>query len=110
MKLLTPFVLCLLAGLAQAGTFELSDPAADMQKEWAERDQRAAAMAGEEAPEATPAPESVPAPATVRDRNVLCTVDLETGSCTCIDTKAATQLPLTREECAARISQSLQIH
>ncbi|MCW8873877.1 MAG: hypothetical protein OQK01_14790 [Xanthomonadales bacterium] len=83
--------LCLLAGLASAGTFELADPAADMLKE----------------PEARAESEPVQAPPL---DNVLCTVDTATGACTCIDTEKARKLSMTRKECVDRVMQSLKNH
>jgi len=99
--------LCLLAGLAEAGTFELSDPAAEMREdqktmgEQVEADELAAEYPAAKATVAAPAAAPVPA------ENILCTVDTSSGACTCIDTVAARQLSLTRDECVARIRQTL---
>ena len=89
-------LLCLSAGLARAGTFELSDPANEMYEE------QQAKGEWQEAPY-----EAEPRPA-VSD-NTLCSVDMATGACTCIDKELAKKLSMTREECVARVMESLNI-
>jgi len=92
----------LLAGLAQADTFELSDPANEMYAEQKAREEQRAQEDSEPAQAVAPAP--VPAPT----GNTLCTIDTENGACTCIDKALARKLSLSQEECVARIMQSLE--
>jgi hypothetical protein len=108
MKRLTFIVaLFLLAGLAQAGTFELSDPATEMREdqqamgEQVEADKLASEYRAAEEAADEPAAFQVP------EENILCTVDAASGACTCIDKEAAKQLSLTRDECVARVMKSL---
>jgi len=89
-------LLCLPAGLACAGTFELSDPANEMYE-----DQQAKGEWEE------PPYEPEPRPA-VSD-NTLCSVDMATGACTCIDKELAKKLSMTHEECVDRVMQSLKV-
>jgi len=105
----TMVALCLLVGLAWGGTFELSDPAAEMQKEQEARDQREAARALEETGAAASAPGPVSGPVSGPGSSVLCTVDTANGACTCIDQISARALSLTRDECVARIRSSLEL-
>lgn len=91
----TMLALCLLAGQAWSGTFELSDPAAEMYKEQQAQEQ---AQPQEESPNRETSQESV-----------LCTVDTTSGACSCIDQVSARTLPLTREECVARVRKSLEL-
>ena len=93
-------LLCLLAGTAGADTFELADPAADMLKAQEVKE----AQEAEEAQEEQFEPEVWQAPA----NNVLCTVDTETGACSCIDAEKAKRLTMTREECVERVLKSLK--
>ncbi len=86
--------LCLLPGLASAGTFELADPAADMLKAQEEQEEQEEQF------------ESQVWQAPVD--SVLCTVDTATGACSCIDTEQAKKLAMTREECVDRVMQSLK--
>lgn len=88
--------LCLLAGLACADTFELSDPANEM---WEEKQ-----------PVAEPEPrlDSGLQPAQEPLGDTLCSVDTSNGACTCIDTVNARKLPLTQEACVDRVLQSLK--
>lgn len=100
--------LCLPAALAHAGTFELSDPAAEMREdqqamgEQVEADELKAEYRAVE--EAAGEHAAVEAPGD----SVLCTVDTDTGDCSCIDKTAARALTLTRDECVARIRDSLK--
>lgn len=73
-------LLCLLAGVAHAGTFELKDPAAEMQE-----DQQAMAdkLAELEA-----------------RRSTRCTVDADTGECACFEKETGAKLVMTNDECA----------
>ena len=88
-------LLCLAAGAAQGDTFELSDPANEMleEKQDPETQQWTFGESGTSA-------EGL--------KNALCTVDTETGDCSCIDQKFAKKLALTREECAAEVLRALQ--
>jgi len=96
--------LLLTAGLAQADTFELSDPANEMYAEQQAREEQRA----QEESELTQAPAPAPAPVPVTTGNTLCTIDTENGACTCIDKALARKLSLSQEECVARIMQSLE--
>ena len=107
-RFVTLLALCLLAGQAWGGTFELSDPAAEMQKDREAWDQREAARQQEAAGEA--APTTLPHPAAAPEKNnVLCTVDTASRACTCIDQVSARTLPLTRDECVTRVRKSLEL-
>lgn len=86
-------VLCLLAGLANADTFELSDPANEMYEEEKTRKEQ---QAQDEVP-------TMKLPA----GNVLCTVDTSSGSCSCIDKELARKLPLSQQECVAEVLRAL---
>ena len=88
--------LCLLPVLAGADTFELADPAADMLKAQEEQEEQEEQFE----PQVWQTPVD----------GVLCTVDTATGACTCIDTKMARKLSMTREECVDRVMQSLNNH
>jgi len=89
--------LSLLAGLAQAGTFELSDPANEMMEE-------------RNAPQEAPLNQGEVQPAPVLTGDTLCTVDTDSGACSCIDKKMARKLSLSQDQCAAQVLQALKIH
>jgi hypothetical protein len=89
-------MLCLTAGLAHGGTFELSDPANEMLKEDHDPEAKVWTLGESET-------------GTAPLKNALCTVDTETGDCSCIDQKFAKKLALTREECAAEVLRALQM-
>jgi hypothetical protein len=89
-------MLCLTAGLAHGDTFELSDPANEILEE--KQDPEAQVWTLGESDTST-------APL----KNALCTVDTETGDCSCIDQKFAKKLALTREECAAEVLRALNL-
>ena len=89
-------VLVLVAALAQAGTFELSDPANEMLQE--EQDRKTAQPAGDA---------SAAVPLSLGD--TLCTVDTSTGACSCIDKKMARKMSLSQDQCAARVLQALKL-
>jgi len=75
-------LLFLVAGISHAGTFELSDPAADMYKEREEWDEREAELQ--------------------RQKNAVCTLDAKTDRCYCIDREHGQPVPMERDECLAR--------
>jgi hypothetical protein len=87
--------LCLLTGLAQADTFELSDPANEMYEEEKARKERLAR--GESAPMQTAA------------GNILCTIDTTNGSCTCIDKEMAKKLSISQQDCVNQVRKALEI-
>ena len=89
-------LLCLSAGLACAGTFELSDPANEM-------------LEDQQAMEEWEPEQCEPEPRPAGSDNTLCSVDTATGACTCIDKKLAKKLLMTREECVERVMESLQV-
>jgi hypothetical protein len=89
-------LLCLAAGAAQGDTFELSDPANEVFEEKPD-------------PEAQHWTFDEPGTTAKGLKNALCTVDTETGDCSCIDQKFAKKLALTREECAAEVLRALQM-
>jgi hypothetical protein len=88
MKRFAPIIgLWLLAALAHADTFELSDPAAEMyqdRKEWDERN------AEKE-----------------RQRTAVCTYDAEADNCYCIDREKGQPVAMEREECLERAPRPL---
>jgi hypothetical protein len=90
-------LLCLAAGTAWSGTFELSDPANEMLEEEQAREEGQWTL-------------SLPGSGAKGLKNALCTVDTETGSCSCIDQKHAKKLALTREECVAEVLRALQLN
>jgi hypothetical protein len=81
-----------LAGPAGADTFELSDPANEMNQ--------------------PPRAEERSEPESVTDlaENLLCTVDTASGACSCIDKVQARKLTMTQQACADRVRRSLDIH
>lgn len=81
-------LLFLLAAGAHAGTFELSDPAAEMYEENRESEERQAELE--------------------RQRTAVCTLDAETDHCYCIDREKGRPVPMEREECIARAPAPLQ--
>jgi cell division protein FtsL len=81
-----------LASLAQAGTFELSDPANEMLKEEQQSDLPSQKLNFE------------------WSGNMLCSVDTSTGACSCIDKKAAKKLSMTQQECASRVLEALRVN
>lgn len=87
----------LAACLAQAGAFELSDPANEMLEERSARD------------EEPPAPEWVVLRRPARAGDTLCTVDTGSGARSCIDQKMARKLALSQDQCAAHGLQALKI-
>ena len=89
-------LLCLAAGFGHAGTFELSDPANEMLEEKQDPEAQQWTLGKSET-----------SPALLE--NALCTVDTETGACSCIDQKHARKLTLTREECVNQVLRALQI-
>jgi hypothetical protein len=89
-------LLWLTAGLGHADTFELSDPANEMLKE-------------EQVAEEVPSTFGASKTSAGQLKNALCTVDTETGACSCIDQKQAKKLALTREECVSQVLRALQI-
>jgi len=89
-------MLCLTVGLAYGGTFELSDPANEMMKE-------------DHDPEAQVWTLGESGAGTAPLKNALCTVDTETGDCSCIDQKHAKKLSLTHEECVSEVLRALRI-
>jgi hypothetical protein len=89
--------LLLLAGLAQADTFELSDPANELYEEQKAREEQRLREDFEPMQEA-PAPTG----------NTLCTIDTDNGACSCIDKVLARKLSLSQEECVALIMRSLE--
>ena len=83
-----------LAALAQAGTFELSDPANEMlqeQKEPPEQQQFS----------------NTSSQAFEWSATMLCSVEMSTGACTCIDKKKAKKLSMSQQECSDRVLQAL---
>jgi len=84
-------LLCLLAGLARADTFELSDPAADM---WKQKDAPAKEQA-EQPPQQAP------------EDGMRCTVDVDNGDCFCIDKQSARRLSMSSQACAALVREAL---
>jgi len=89
--------LLLMAGLAQADTFELSDPANEMYEDQKAREEQRVREEFEPMEE-PPAPTG----------NTLCTIDTDNGACSCIDKVLARKLSLSQEECVALIMQSLE--
>jgi hypothetical protein len=89
-------LLILAAGMAQGGTFELSDPANEMLEE-------------KQDPEVQQWTFGEPGTRAEGLKNALCTVDTETGDCSCIDQKFAKKLALTQEECAAEVLRALKM-
>ena len=91
------FALIVLAGLlaampgspAVADTFELSDPANEMD-ERPQAEEEPDSESGQEMP-----------------KKAVCTVDVASGACTCIDRVMARKLPMTQQECADLVRQSL---
>ena len=81
-----------LAGPAGADTFELSDPANEMNQ--------------------PPRAEDRSEPESVADlaENSLCTVDTASGACSCIDKVKARKLAMTQQACADRVRRSLDSH
>jgi hypothetical protein len=79
----------MLGGPAGADTFELSDPANEM-NERPQAEEESVSESGQELPE-----------------KAVCTVDIASGACTCIDKVMARKLPLTQQECADRVRRSL---
>ena len=75
--------------VAASGTFELSDPAAEIYEE---------KQMTEEAQPAEQLPQGV----------VRCTVDTTTLECFCIDVDRARQLPMSQQACMAEIRQALE--
>lgn len=90
-------VLLCAAALAQAGTFELSDPANEMLQE--EEQQLDASQAARDEPAASP----------VKLGDSLCTVDTSSGACSCIDKKMARKMSLSQEQCAAQVLRALKL-
>ena len=88
--------LCLAASFGHADTFELSDPANEILEEKQDPEAQQRTLG-----------ESETSPA--RLKNALCTVDTETGACSCIDQKHARKLTLTREECVSQVLRALQV-
>jgi len=87
----------LLAGTANGGTFELSDPANEMMRE--------------EQPSDEPRQKVKWSGNTLQwSGNILCSVDTATGACSCIDKKAAKKLSMTQEECASRVLEALRVN
>ena len=84
-------LLCLLAGLARADTFELSDPANEMYEE-------------DHAPPEPPAEQPTESEPT---QNMRCTVDLDTGECFCIEKASAKKVQMSRATCAAKVEEAL---
>jgi hypothetical protein len=80
-----------LTSLAQAGSFELSDPANEMIEEEKQRRDEPRQTWGFSA-------------------NLLCSVETATGDCSCIDKKKAKKLSMTQQECADRVLQALQLN
>ena len=89
-------LLCLLSCAALGGTFELSDPANEMLKE-------------EQPPEKQKWSFGTSETSPAHLENALCTVDTETGACSCIDQKHAKKLALTHEECASEVLRALKV-
>jgi hypothetical protein len=89
-------MLCMTVGLAHADTFELSDPANEVMKEVQDPEAQVWTL-GESAAGIAPL------------KNALCTVDTETGDCSCIDQKHAKKLSLTREECVSEVLRALRV-
>ena len=87
-------LLVLLAGTAWGNTFELSDPANEMLQEKQVREEQ---QPVEDRPAAKPEISG----------DVLCSVYLDTGDCSCIDRDQARKLSITQEDCADRVLQSL---
>ena len=85
-------LLCLPAGLACAGTFELSDPANEMNQPPRAEDR------------------SEPGSGPDLAENSLCTVDTASGACSCIDKVKARKLAMTQQACADRVRRSLDSH
>jgi len=85
--------LCLLAGLVQADTFELSDPANEMYEE-----QKA---------QKEPLEPSKPHQMQLPVWNALCSIDTATGSCSCIDKNLARKLSMSQEECVDQVLKAL---
>lgn len=90
-------LLCLAASAAWGGTFELSDPANEMLEEEQVREEEQWTL-------------NLPWGSSKGLKNALCTVDTETGSCSCIDQKHAKKLALTRDECVAEVLRALQLN
>lgn len=82
----------LLAGPAGADTFELSDPANEM-NERPRSNKESGTEPGRKLPEVS-----------------LCTVDTASGACSCIDKVMARKLPMTQQECADFVRRSLDLH
>jgi hypothetical protein len=89
--------LLLTAGLIQADTFELSDPAKELSEYQKAQEEQRVREEFEPMQEA-PAPTG----------NTLCTIDTDNGACSCIDKVRARKLSLSQEECVARIMHSLK--
>ena len=86
--------LFLLASLAHADTFELSDPANEMYEEEKARKEQPAR--GESTPVQAPAGDT------------LCTIDTANGNCSCIDKKLARKLSISQEDCVAQVMKALE--
>ena len=93
-RLVLLFALCLPAALASGDTFELSDPANEILEE---------KLADEERLKNEAEVEHAPV------ENALCTVDVTTGDCSCIDKEKAKQLSMTRGACVDLVLRALDI-
>ncbi|MGD2130307.1 MAG: hypothetical protein PVJ17_13470 [Lysobacterales bacterium] len=91
LRLTSITLLCLLAGTAFAGTFELTDPANEMYEE-------------EHAP---PKPPAEPPAESEPTQNMRCTVDLDTGECFCIEKASAKKVQMSQATCAAKVKEAL---
>lgn len=82
MKLLALTALLMLAGVATAGTFELSDPAAELREAQQQKDEELARMR--------------------QERNAECAIDAEDDSCRCFDPETGEFVELSSEVCRLR--------
>ena len=87
-------LLGLMAGTTSGNTFELSDPANEMVQE-------------EQAREQQPPAQNPPATKPTISGDVLCSVDTDSGDCSCIDRDKAKKLSIAQEDCAALVLKSL---
>ncbi|MGD8580496.1 MAG: hypothetical protein PVI46_14270 [Lysobacterales bacterium] len=92
LRLTSITLLCLLAGTAFAGTFELSDPANEMYEEQ----------------HAQPEPPAEPPSDAELAKSMRCTVDLENGECFCIEKTSAKKAPISQTACAAMVREALK--
>ena len=89
--------LILVTVLAQAGTFELSDPANELLEERSVQNEEPSVQEG------------VVLHMPAQSGDTLCTVDTSSGACSCIDKKMARKLSLSQDQCAAQVLQALKI-